>query len=228
MDDPETNQKNNPTNRHNHPQKEQPRLPARYIGTLSSSQTSRVHHLNTGTTSASTATRSTLVTHPDHVNPRRQPESNHQPDQPNKPAGRADSNQSTHTTPHTQNTRPILFSVFPAGPVAPQPAPTPVPCAPSVAGPPLHTRAGDLRTETVLTEVAGSREPRVNGGQKSQSDSSVDSALPITYEDPEPEKKSWVSLDSGASAASTSGSTPAASSSKRAGYPRFINALSAL
>ena len=64
--------------------------------------------------------------------------------------------------------------------------------------------------------------------QKSQSSSLVCSALPMTYEEPEPLKKSWFSSEPGARAARISGLTTVSWASKRAGYPRFINALFAL
>ncbi|KJL39268.1 hypothetical protein RS81_02111 [Microbacterium terrae] len=45
------------------------------------------------------------------------------------------------------------------------------------------------------------------GGQKSQSSSSVASALPMTYDEPEPEKKSWFSSAFGESAERIAGFT---------------------
>lgn len=53
--------------------------------------------------------------------------------------------------------------------------------------------------------------------QKSQSSSSVSSALPITYELPEPEKKSWFSSAFGESAARMAGFTSHASDGNSAG-----------
>ncbi len=69
---------------------------------------------------------------------------------------------------------------------------------------------------------------QVHARQKSQSSSSVSSALPMTYELPEPEKKSWFSSAFGESAARIAGFTSQISAGKSAGYPRFISALFAL
>ena len=54
------------------------------------------------------------------------------------------------------------------------------------------------------------------GAQKSQSSSSVFTALPITYEDPEPEKKSWFSSAFGDSAERIAGETSVISLGNRA------------
>src|SRR6516225_2842642 len=64
--------------------------------------------------------------------------------------------------------------------------------------------------------------------QKSQSSSSVTTALPITYDEPEPEKKSWFSSALGDSADRMAGFTSVSSRGNSASYPRFISALLAL
>ena len=62
------------------------------------------------------------------------------------------------------------------------------------------------RTPSVVCGAAPCR-VRSAQDQKSQSSSSVSSALPITYEDPEPEKKSWFSSALGDSEARIAGFT---------------------
>jgi hypothetical protein len=52
---------------------------------------------------------------------------------------------------------------------------------------------------------------RATGDQKSQSSSSVSTALPITYDEPDPEKKSWFSSAFGDSAARIAGLTSVSS-----------------
>src|SRR5690606_31183415 len=65
-------------------------------------------------------------------------------------------------------------------------------------------------------------------GQKSQSSSSVATALPITYDEPDPEKKSWFSSAFGESADRIAGFTSVTVAGNIASYPRFISALLAL
>jgi hypothetical protein len=72
------------------------------------------------------------------------------------------------------------------------------------------------------------RSRRSDQTQKSQSSSSVLSALPITYDDPDPEKKSWFSSALGDSADKIAGFTSVASLGNIGSYPRFIRALFAL
>ncbi len=66
------------------------------------------------------------------------------------------------------------------------------------------------------------------GDQKSQSSSSVATALPITYDEPEPEKKSWFSFALGLSAAMMAGFTWHMSSGNMGSKPRLLSALLAL
>lgn len=66
------------------------------------------------------------------------------------------------------------------------------------------------------------------GCQNSQSSSSVLTALPMTYEEPDPEKKSWFSSAFGDRAERIAGLTSVSSLGNSASYPRFINALLAL
>lgn len=64
--------------------------------------------------------------------------------------------------------------------------------------------------------------------QKSQSSSSVASALPMTYDEPEPEKKSWFSSALGDRADRIAGFTSVTVAGNIASYPRFMSALFAL
>lgn len=64
--------------------------------------------------------------------------------------------------------------------------------------------------------------------QKSQSSSSVLTALPMTYDEPDPEKKSWFSSAFGERADRIAGFTSVMFFGNIGSYPRFMSALFAL
>ena len=81
----------------------------------------------------------------------------------------------------------------------------------------VHSRfCGHGAKSRGYTPITPARSPHVHPraarkGQKSQSSSSVMTALPMTYDDPEPEKKSWFSSALGDSADRIAGLTSVSS-----------------
>src|SRR6202012_696584 len=91
--------------------------------------------------------------------------------------------------------------------------------------------ARDASSAAALATAPSQRRPQVAADQrfqKSQSSSSVTTALPITYDDPDPEKKSWFSSALGERADRIAGLTSVSARGNNASSPTFINALLAL